>query len=146
MLSTTEIKNIKDARKAFRTEYAQRIHDSLESKIDELVQHALQNGETRVQINVSTLYNHIDKYQNSIILGIKEDYEVPDTTDDDEFLTEKQKKAYALAVVDLAESDQKTQDSILPFRKESVRIAMEDYAQNVPLPANVEGYNVTITL
>ena len=133
MLSTEAIKNIKKAREVFKAEYEERIHISLEAKIDELVEHALQNGESRIQINVSTLYNHIDKYRDEIVLGIKEDYEILE-------------KDYADAIVDLAESDIKTQESILPFRKESAQIAMNDYAQKISLPATAEGYNLTITL
>ena len=133
MLSTEAIKNIKKAREVFKAEYEERIHISLEAKIDELVEHALQNGESRIQINVSTLYNHIDKYRDEIVLGIKEDYEILE-------------KDYADAIVDLAESDIKTQESILPFRKESAQIAMNDYAQKISLPATAEGYTLTITL
>lgn len=133
MLSTEAIKNIKKAREVFKAEYEEPIHISLEAKIDELVEHALQNGESRIQINVSTLYNHIDKYRDEIVLGIKEDYEILE-------------KDYADAIVDLAESDIKTQESILPFRKESAQIAMNDYAQKISLPATAEGYNLTITL
>lgn len=133
MLSATEIKNIKKAREVFKAEYEERIHISLEAKIDDLVERALQNGETRIQINVSTLYNHIDKYRDEIILRIKEDYQILE-------------KDYAEAVVDLAESDIKTQESILPFRKESAQIAMNDYAQKISLPATAEGYTLTITL
>lgn len=133
MLTTEAIKNIKKAREVFKAEYEERIHISLEAKIDELVEHALQNGETRIQINVSTLYNHIDKCRDEIILDIKEDYQILE-------------KDYAEAVVDLAESDIKTQESILPFRKESAQIAMNDYAQKISLPATAEGYTLTITL
>lgn len=133
MLSTEAIKNIKKAREVFKAEYEERIHISLEAKIDELVEHALQNGESHIQINVSTLYNHIDKYRDEIVLGIKEDYEILE-------------KDYADAVVDLTESDIKTQESILPFRKESAQIAMNDYAEKISLPATAEGYTLTITL
>lgn len=146
MLDATTIKNIKDARKVFRTEYEQRVHTSLETKIDEIVQLALQNGESHVKINTAELYNHIDKHRDEIILGIKEDYEMPDDDDFDVALTQRQSEDYANAIVDLAEADQATQESILPYRKESVHIAMKNYANDVPLPATVEGFDLNITL
>ena len=145
MLDAKTIKNIKEARTVFRTEYEQRIQTSLETKIDELVQRALQNGESHVKINTGQLYNHIDKYRDDIILSIKEDYEMPD--DDFEVaLTPRQSKDYADAIVDLAEADHTTQENILPYRKQSVKIAMENYANDVPLPATVKGFDLDITL